>query len=49
MVDVHIINSLLFVHVNALKEDDVDGLVLPLYEKYNIKKNTQTYENLLGY
>ncbi|EAR87412.2 PPR domain protein (macronuclear) [Tetrahymena thermophila SB210] len=47
MVDVHIINSLLDVHVKALREDDVDGLILPLYEKYNIKKNTETYENLL--
>lgn len=48
MVDIHIVNSLLNVHVKAQKDDDVDGLILPLYEKYNLKKNTETYENLLG-
>ena len=32
MVNSHIINSLLYVHVSALKEDNIEGLVLPLFE-----------------
>lgn len=48
LVDVFILNSLLSVHVKALREEEIDGLVLPLYEKYNLTKNTETYENLLG-
>lgn len=48
LVDIHIINSLLDVHVKAAKESEIDGLVLPLFEKYNIKKSTETFESLMG-
>ena len=33
-------------HANALRPDELDSSVLPLYEKYNIKHDVYTYQNL---
>ncbi len=43
MININIINSLLYVHVKANKTADIEGLVLPLYDKFLIKKNEFTY------
>ena len=48
MVDVHVVNALLEVHVKALREDEIDGLILPLFTKYDLKKTGETYELLMG-
>jgi hypothetical protein len=47
-VNVNILNSLLLVHTKAVEADKVEGLVLPLYEKYGIKKDVFTYQHLMG-
>jgi len=48
MVDVHVVNALLEVHVKALREDEIDGLILPLFTKYDLKRTGETYELLMG-
>ena len=46
-VDTLVVNSLLSVHTKAYREDQVEGLVLPLYEQYNLKKDKHTYRHLM--
>ena len=43
MININILNSFLFIHVKALKSDQIEGLVLPLYEKFKIEKDEYTY------
>lgn len=45
-ISVHILDSLLEVHCSMHKMEDVDGLVLPLYEKYGFEFTLNTYEKL---
>lgn len=47
-VNVNILNSLLLVHTKAIEAEKVEGLVLPLYEKYGITKDVFTYQHLMG-
>ena len=42
-VNSHILNSLLELHANALRVDEMDAKILPLYEKHNIKPCIFTY------
>jgi len=42
-----ILNSLLMVHAKANMKEKIEGLVLPLYEKYGIKKDEYTYQHLM--
>ena len=37
----------MYVYVKARRKEELEGLVLPLYEKFNIKMNEYTYEYLL--
>eukprot|EP01017_Pseudomicrothorax_dubius_P039719 TRINITY_DN6127_c0_g1_i7.p1 TRINITY_DN6127_c0_g1~~TRINITY_DN6127_c0_g1_i7.p1 ORF type:complete len:302 (-),score=50.16 TRINITY_DN6127_c0_g1_i7:136-1041(-) len=46
-VNVNILNSLLLVHTKSFKVADVEGMVLPLYEKYGIALDQFTYEHLV--
>jgi len=45
--NVYILNGLLDVCASALIPEQVDGLVLPLYNKYNIKMNVTSYQILI--
>jgi len=46
-VNINILNSLLLVHTKAHDLAQVEGAVLPLYEKYNIKPDPFTYQHLM--
>ena len=45
-VNIYILNSLLLLHANAFRVDDLDSKVLPLYEKFRIKPDVFTYQHL---
>ena len=45
-VNIHILNSLLLLHTNALRVEELDSYVLPLYEKYRIPHDIYTYQAL---
>lgn len=47
MVDTTILNNMLSVYAKSLNVEDLDGLVLPLYEKFNLPYNMYTFEILL--
>lgn len=42
-INIHILNSMLFLHTQALRIEDLDANVLPLYEKHKIKHDVYTY------
>lgn len=42
-INIHILNSLLLIHTNALRVKDLDSTVLPLYSKFKIKHDIYTY------
>jgi pentatricopeptide repeat protein len=42
-INIHILNSLVLLHSNALRVDDLDANVLPLYTKHKIKHDIFTY------
>lgn len=46
-MDVKILNNFLYMYVCALKSEEIEGLVLPLYDKHQIEKDQYTYEYLL--
>jgi pentatricopeptide repeat protein len=46
-IDLYTLNSLLLVHCSAHKLELVEGLVVPLYEKYNIPMDNYTYEHII--
>ena len=39
---------MLSLYTNSFKVEDIDGLVLPLFEKYNLELNPYTFETLLN-
>lgn len=45
-VNIQILNSLTFLHCQALRVEELDSKVLPLYEKYKIKHDIYTFQNL---
>jgi hypothetical protein len=47
MLDTIILNNVLLIHANSLKLDQIEGLILPIYEKYGLKYNAHTYEILV--
>ena len=47
MVDTVILNNVMLVYANSLKDDKIDGLILPLYEKFNMQMDAYTYEILV--
>eukprot|EP00826_Nyctotherus_ovalis_P043414 TRINITY_DN456_c0_g1_i5.p2 TRINITY_DN456_c0_g1~~TRINITY_DN456_c0_g1_i5.p2 ORF type:complete len:143 (+),score=44.35 TRINITY_DN456_c0_g1_i5:1060-1488(+) len=42
------LNGLILLYGNALRDSEVEGLVLPLFKKYNIAYDTNTYINLMS-
>ena len=42
-VNIHVLNSLLLLYCNALRLDDLDARLLPLYEKHKIPHDVYTY------
>lgn len=47
MVDTVILNNVMMVYANSLKDDKIDGLILPLYEKFNLQMDAYTFEILV--
>lgn len=47
-VNVHVLNSLMKVHTNALDTKRLENFVLPLYEKYGVALDAFSYENMTG-
>jgi pentatricopeptide repeat protein len=47
-INVVILNSLLEVHTVNHKIEQVEGLVVPLYEKHNIPMNSYSYQHIFG-
>lgn len=45
-VNIQILNSLVLLHTNALRPEQLEADVLPLYEKYRLKHDVYTYQNL---
>lgn len=43
MIDTVILNNVMLVYANSLKDDKIDGLILPLYEKFNLQMDAYTY------
>lgn len=41
-----VLNTLTLLHCNALRPDDLEANILPLYEKHRIKHDVYTYQNL---
>jgi hypothetical protein len=46
-ISVNILNSLTSVYANSLMPDHISGLVLPLYDKLNIKRDVYTYQFII--
>ena len=42
----HILNSMVMLHCNALRPDELDSKILPLYEQHRIKHDVYTYQHL---
>ena len=45
-IDIKTLNHILALHTNALKIEEINSKVLPLYEKYNIKLDILAYKDL---
>ncbi len=45
-VNIQVLNSLLLLYSNALRPEQLEAEVLPLYEKFKIKHDVYTYQNL---
>lgn len=46
-LDTTILNNVLNIYAKSLNVEGIDGLVIPLYEKFNLPYNTYTFEILL--
>ena len=44
--NIHILNSMLFLYCNAIRVEEMEAKILPLYEKYKITHDVYTYQNL---
>lgn len=42
----NILNSMVFLYANALRPDDLEANVLPLFDKYKLKHDVYTYQHL---
>lgn len=47
MVNSYILNNVMLVYANSLMEDEIEGLVLPLFDKFNIEMDPYSYEILV--
>lgn len=47
MLDTIILNNAMLIYANSLRHDQIEGLILPLYEKFGLKFNPHTYEILV--
>ena len=45
-VNIYVLNSLLLLHTNALRVEELDSNILPLYEKHRIPHDIYTYQSL---
>lgn len=45
-VNIQVLNSMLLLFSNALRPEQLEAEVLPLYEKFKIKHDVYTYQNL---
>lgn len=45
-INSHILDSMLLLYCNALRVDDLDSKLLPMYDKYKVKHNVYTYQCL---
>ena len=45
-INIHILNSMLFLHTSALRVEELDANVLPLYDKHKITHDVYTYQHL---
>lgn len=45
-VNIQVLNSMLLLYSNALRPEQLEAEVLPLYEKFKIKHDVYTYQNL---
>jgi hypothetical protein len=46
-VNIHLLNSLTFLFANALRPEQLEADVLPLYEKHRVKHDVYTYQHLV--
>jgi pentatricopeptide repeat protein len=46
-VSIQVINSLLLLYTNALRPEQLEADILPLYNKYRMKHDVYTYQNLI--
>lgn len=47
MLDTPILNNVMLVYANALEESKIEGLILPLFDKFNLQMDTYSYEILM--
>ncbi len=47
MVDTTILNNVLYVYAMSDQADKIDGLILPMYDKFGLEQNPYTYEILM--
>lgn len=45
-VNINVLNSMTLLYANALRAEQLEAEVLPLYDKYKIKHDVYTYQNL---
>lgn len=45
-VNINILNSLVLLYTNCLRPEELDSNVLPLFEKYKLKHDVYTYQNI---
>lgn len=45
-VNIQILNSLVLLYANALRPEQLEAEVLPLFDKYRMKQDVYTYQNL---
>ena len=48
MVDTGILNNVMLVYGNALQEEKIEGLILPLFDKFGLVMDGFSYEILMG-
>jgi hypothetical protein len=45
-VNNNLLNSLVLLHANALRVEDLDAYVLPLFDKFKVKYDVFTFQHL---
>lgn len=47
MLDTTLVNNAMLVYANSMQQDKIEGLILPLFDKFNLEMNPITYEILV--